>query len=262
VTLETLRRFEIEQVHQWFDGRPRVLEIGGGNGHQARIMADWGCDVISVDVPGRSSTRVQYYPIQDYDGSHLPFGAASFDRIFSSSVLEHVPDLGGLLAESRRVLRPGGVAVHILPSATWRLWTSVAHYGYLAKQLAGAPAIWGAGSPTVTGTVARHGWGRLLTHILMAAPHGVSSSALTELRVFTQRHWLRVFEGCGFSVENVGTNRLFYTGYGLWPALPLGARQRLAHVLGSACHVFVLRPVAREREVTSRDAALPQTWSA
>src|SRR5262249_36268342 len=44
------------------------------------------------------------------DARRLPFATASFDRLFSSYVLDLIPaaDLPGLLAEFRRVLRPGG----------------------------------------------------------------------------------------------------------------------------------------------------------
>ena len=46
----------------------------------------------------------------------LPFRTGSADRVFAVHVLEHLPDYLPLLAEIRRVLRPGGL-LHVL--APW-----------------------------------------------------------------------------------------------------------------------------------------------
>jgi SAM-dependent methyltransferase len=43
------------------------------------------------------------------DGQTLPFQAATFDLVFSHSVIEHVRDAEDYLRECFRVLRPGGV---------------------------------------------------------------------------------------------------------------------------------------------------------
>ena len=50
------------------------------------------------------------------DAASMPDEAASFDLHFSTTVLEHIePDiLAGILAEARRLLRPNGVACHII----------------------------------------------------------------------------------------------------------------------------------------------------
>jgi SAM-dependent methyltransferase len=46
----------------------------------------------------------------------LPLGHGSVDGILSANLLEHVPDDHGALAEIRRVLRPGGLAVLVVPA--------------------------------------------------------------------------------------------------------------------------------------------------
>jgi SAM-dependent methyltransferase len=45
----------------------------------------------------------------------LPFADASYDVVYASHVLEHVPDDRRAIAEIRRVLRPGGIAVLPVP---------------------------------------------------------------------------------------------------------------------------------------------------
>ena len=47
----------------------------------------------------------------------LPFGDRSIDAVVSANLLEHVPDDCGALREVRRVLRPGGRAVIVVPAA-------------------------------------------------------------------------------------------------------------------------------------------------
>jgi ubiquinone/menaquinone biosynthesis C-methylase UbiE len=44
------------------------------------------------------------------DARRLPFDDGQFDAVFSHAMLEHLPDPVSVLAEMRRVLRPGGLA--------------------------------------------------------------------------------------------------------------------------------------------------------
>lgn len=49
------------------------------------------------------------------DLTSLPFADASYDLVFASHVLEHIQDDMAALAEIRRVLKPGGIAVLPVP---------------------------------------------------------------------------------------------------------------------------------------------------
>ncbi len=51
------------------------------------------------------------------DGTRLPFGDDTFDRIICSEVLEHIPDVAAAAAELFRVLKPGGILAATVP--TW-----------------------------------------------------------------------------------------------------------------------------------------------
>jgi SAM-dependent methyltransferase len=61
------------------------------------------------------------------DITAMPFDAASFDRIWCSHVLEHVPDDRKAMREIARVLKPGGVAIIQVP-----LWGEVTREEVLA----------------------------------------------------------------------------------------------------------------------------------
>ena len=51
------------------------------------------------------------------DAEHLPYADASFDVVCNIGSLEHYQDMPGALAEMRRVLRPTGRAIVLLPNA-------------------------------------------------------------------------------------------------------------------------------------------------
>ena len=66
----------------------------------------------------------------------LPFADNSFDYVYCSHVLEHVPDDGRALAELLRILRPGGIALLCVPhnpdsADTVTLQSDLALHGHL-----------------------------------------------------------------------------------------------------------------------------------
>lgn len=238
-----LRLAEIESVREWFKPKMRVLEIGGGNGFQASVLSSWGCDVASIDLPGNAAEQERYHPVQEYDGSRIPFPDASFDVVFSSNVLEHIQPVADMLTETRRVLKGGGMAIHILPSPFWRLWTSLAHYPFLVKCVLSRLQVGSTKSQLapVRDALRKRGIGFAVKRVLSSGAHGEYPGALSELYFFRRRRWLLLFKKTGFEPLMVSTNRLFYTGYAIFPTWPLILRRRMARVLGSACHIFVLK---------------------
>ena len=240
--LDANRSAEVRGIRGIFSKPGRILELGGSDGFQARILADGGWDVASIDLAGRPKRPVAYFPVQDYDGLHIPFEDKSFDGVYSSNVLEHIPHLVEILAETRRVLRRGGIAVHILPSPAWRFWTTISHYPRLAGLL------WTRRSGSVVPARASipPAISSLKSTFLRATgllPHGEYSNAVAELYYFSRSRWGSVFRASGFDIVSCSGGNMFYTGHSLLPFLPLSFRRSLSGVLGSACHIFVLRRV-------------------
>ncbi len=242
-SVRDFRASEAEILRPWLRRGARVLEIGGGNGFQAALIASWGHPVESIDVapPNRDASR-QYYSVARYDGEHIPYPDGAFDLVFSSNVLEHVKRLPGLLAETRRVLSADGLGVHIVPSASWRFWTSGAHYVHVIRRVLSlrGPSGEDVGRHGAGGTRPARGPLAVLRRALLDGPHGEFPSALHELIHYRRRQWARLFAEQRFTVVRVTGNGLFYTGCQLVPEMPMKLRRRLARVLGSACHVFVL----------------------
>lgn len=93
-----------------------VLDIGCGNGLMLDALRRVGCECAGVE-PSRHGRRVAagrgltVYPAL----GAVPIGR-SFDLITLYHVLEHVPDLDGLLAAIKGRLRPGGRACFEVPN--------------------------------------------------------------------------------------------------------------------------------------------------
>ncbi len=241
--LQRLRKFEIESLQAWFKPNIRVLEIGGGSGYQAHLISAYGCEVSSIDLAGRPVPEKIYYSVKDYDGQKILFPDGFFDLVYSSNVLEHIESLVPILNEIRRVLQPEGRIIHVLPSATWRFWTSLGHYGYLLKcLLTGKIETMGKKSGISIRNIAKeHALFTLFKRVLIAGPHGIYPNAISELYYFSRLRWSTLFKKNGFDLSKVSGNGLFYTGYGLCHGLSLKVRRTMARFMGSSCHIFVMR---------------------
>jgi SAM-dependent methyltransferase len=246
--LETLRRFEVDAVDLFFRHGCKVLDVGGGTGFQAKMMAERGCEVLSIDVSG-SGAYAQFFPVRRYDGVTLPVPSESVDVIFSSNVLEHVTNLPALLREMHRAIKPDGLLIHILPSPSWRFWTSLAFYAYVIKNLLGkGELVEGTDSIPITlqrssCAIQRRGFvraaGTFLTYPFRR--HGEFPNALAELYYFSRYYWKTQFVRNGFAVQEVYGNGMFYTGHSVLPHLSYVTRRYLSRILGSSCNIFILR---------------------
>ncbi len=241
--LSDIRSMELSCIRIRFAKGQRVLEVGGGSGAQARELAHWGCNVTSVDLPGRFVPGDSQFPVVEYDGRTLPFPDQAFDLVYSSHVLEHVKDLEALLKELKRVLKPDGIAVHVLPSSTWRLWTSLAHYPFVLLYVFGLRARESDAMriPGVADVARKRGLRYALARAIIAGPHGEFPNALVELIAFRKGRWTRMFGAAGFEVLALSPLRIFYTGYSIFPKLSGSARRMLSRILGSSSTAFVLR---------------------
>jgi len=94
-----------------------VLDLGCGGGFMAEALARRGAIVTGVD-PAAAAIAIaarhadsQQLPIHYIvaSGENLPLPSGSMDYVVCVDVLEHVQDLGAVLDEVARVLRPAGV---------------------------------------------------------------------------------------------------------------------------------------------------------
>jgi len=120
-----------------------VADVGCGNGFMSALWSLVADEVIGVD---ETEQRLEQHSIGLEHPQHLiahlgatevslrqgrieelPFRDGSLDVVFTCYVLEHVIDLAPALQESSRVLRRGGLQIHIVPDlrdkiAAYRDW--------------------------------------------------------------------------------------------------------------------------------------------
>lgn len=208
--LEAIRNYELEVIVNMLPKGGRLLEIGAGTGWQAKALEARGFEVSAIDVTVSNYKQDRVWPVIDYDGKIIPFSDHSFDIVFSSNTLEHIPHVKEFQSEIKRVLKPEGVALHVVPSATWRFWTNfteILRYGVW-------PKAHGEHSPNVIAEVAnfRKGW------------------------------WSKLFRAAGWKIVRKTSNRIFYTGCSVMDArFSIGFRKGLSYLLGGSCNVFILR---------------------
>jgi 2-polyprenyl-6-hydroxyphenyl methylase / 3-demethylubiquinone-9 3-methyltransferase len=95
----------------------RVLDIGCGGGFLTEEFAKIGFDVTGIDPSGPTITQAAAHAAEAglaityrvASGEAIPFDDATFDIAYCCDVLEHVNDLATVIAETARVLKPGGV---------------------------------------------------------------------------------------------------------------------------------------------------------
>ncbi len=99
-------------VIEWLDAKPDefILDLGCGDGQLTQRIAAAGVRVAGVDASQNMLAAARSRGIDTYEGNaeSLPFADRSFNAVFSNAVLHWVRGQDSMMAEVRRVLKPGG----------------------------------------------------------------------------------------------------------------------------------------------------------
>lgn len=189
-------------------GDARVLEIGCGSGDTGALALAQGRagHYTGVDISAKAAQKaagiLTEVLIGDVERMPLPWRPGSFDALILSEVLEHLVDPWAALARLSPLVKSGGVALASSPN--------VSHYSIVANLARGRFDL------TDFGAMDR-----------------------THMRWFTPATYRGMFEGAGFTVEEVE------------PVTAFAARTRLLSRLtaGRLDHLFMrqIRLKARKR---------------
>ncbi len=106
--------------YQDLDFPEPILDLGSGDGDFADAAFDFKINV-GLDPWWEPLVESQQYPdsydgLVQADGAGMPFPDAYFASAISNSVLEHIPHLDAVLAETSRVLQPDAPFVFCCPN--------------------------------------------------------------------------------------------------------------------------------------------------
>ena len=100
----------VQQLHRP-SGRPRLLDVGCGNGAFLVRMQEAGWDVQGLDLDATAVAVARDLGVPARCGAlgDTTFPKNQFDAVTLSHVVEHLPDPADSLRICHRILRPGGV---------------------------------------------------------------------------------------------------------------------------------------------------------
>lgn len=103
---------------RWIPSDADVLELGAGWCDFANQVRGGRIVAMDLDATVERSAAAHVEPVVGDCTDLGRFGDATFDTVFASNLLEHLEraDASRLLAEARRVLRPGGRLILMQPN--------------------------------------------------------------------------------------------------------------------------------------------------
>jgi SAM-dependent methyltransferase len=124
-------RVGLQLIAPLLDKGLRVLEVGSGIGALARFLVEHDIDAVGIEpgaagfgfMPELSAAILELQPAMS-DSRSLPISAEElnpadhghFDLIYSTNVMEHIPNLDGAFCGMASVLAPKGTMVHLCPN--------------------------------------------------------------------------------------------------------------------------------------------------
>lgn len=95
--------------------KSKILNLGCGIGLESKIFSEYGHEVIGVDISRNALKKAKFFQKKSFRFDLMdvpyPFLAESFNVIYSSEVVEHLPFIDPFLKECYRILRLNGLLI-------------------------------------------------------------------------------------------------------------------------------------------------------
>ena len=240
--MHRLRQRELEII---FSGCPEGcfttgLELGAGDGFQSNLLIHYVKSLISTDynrsrLASAGSEKVRYL-VCDAEKVDRIFKPSSFDLVFSSNLMEHLPQPNLAYKGIHRVLKDDGVCISVMPNPfmkfMWMLFFYPNKFMRLVEVLGDRFASSrkstprGLGHRTRRGECSRDSLAEVildnnpnrtqysfLRRQLWPVPHGAYSSNFEEFVKYRLPRWVQLIEDNDFDVIQI-LKIPVTTGYG------------------------------------------------
>lgn len=249
-----LRKFEIDKM---LDGFPKehfdkALELGCGSGKHSKHLAYYCKKLIAIEynenrLTEHSDEKTTFLTGDAQDLSQ--FSNNEMDMIFSSNLIEHLPNPGRCMAECRRVIKQEGLIIHAVPNRLWKIFHLLLYYPLgikiILRRTFSADKSADIGEFIAAEAKLNSNMRPLdysLKKNLLPKPHGISKSHISEFKNWGEKHWINIFEKNGLEVVNI-VRLPFYSGwdYNFRSILRLGNCLGLSSSTG-----FILRKTMKQ----------------
>lgn len=211
----------------------KVLELGCGIGYQSAFLSKICDEVIATDLadedvathaPGMKSAELLHKQLDisnikllTCSAEALPFPDQTFDMVYSSHVLEHIPDQQKALKEIYRVLKPGGIHFCVVPTSTEKVYAFFNFYSYLTgrtihhllakfakKRTLKSKQVSGEQAHSIKNAAAAQ-----LKYFPFPAPHGHYPHYLSELKAWRPALWAsKITTAAPFKIIHQSTTQI------------------------------------------------------
>lgn len=245
--LPFLHRFRRREIEAVFDGCPDKtfatgLELGAGDGFQSRLLTRWVSRLVSTDydqgVLSNPPDAAITYAVCDAEEVGRVFAGRRFDLVYSSNLLEHLPDPGRALRAIHSVLADDGITIHVVPGPFWKTTHLLLHapnrVALILERLTQPGALDAikrrlpGGGPGPAKAAVRDNNPRTaraqrgaIRRFLIPEPHGVSRSNWEEFSHFSRARWTREIREAGFDLIAIRKGPVA-SGYGFGFDIPRG----------------------------------------
>lgn len=227
--IEHLHKFRERELAIAFKGIDkkfdRGLELGAGDGFQSKLLIKYIDNLIATDLneerlPSSSEHSKIQYKVLDAEEVGSNFEENSFDVVFSSNLMEHLPNVRDCFVGIHKILKDDGIAIHIMPSPGWRFFGVLLHFPN--KLAIGLNKIFkkekGETKKGNNLKVNRSKKSRL-NRFFIPKPHGISKNFIQEFFAFRKSKWISDFKASGFDIVKIGKGPVS-SGYGFgWDGL-------------------------------------------